>query len=108
MSEVAETLRAARELIADPERWTQGVFARDAEGRSVDPSDDRAVRWCAAGAIWRVATVAHGWCDAYWLARDAAERAHDSGLTEVNDRLGHQAVLRVLDQAIAAAEGADR
>jgi hypothetical protein len=97
-------LRAARELIADPERWTQGEYARDADGKPVDDGDERAVRWCATGAIWRTAPSGSVACRTIQLAAEVARRAHDMGLMQVNDRLGHQAVLRVLDQAIAAAE----
>lgn len=33
--------------------WTQGPFAVDAQGRSVDPSDSKACRFCAMGAMIR-------------------------------------------------------
>ncbi len=50
-NEVLALLRAARQRIADPKHWTQGAFARDAKGRSVEPRSDAAVCWCALGAL---------------------------------------------------------
>jgi hypothetical protein len=36
MAEALGTLRAARKLIAEPQRWTQGAAARNAAGEPVD------------------------------------------------------------------------
>lgn len=41
----------AWELIADPKRWTQERFARDATGSWVHPESGSAVCWCAKGAL---------------------------------------------------------
>jgi hypothetical protein len=52
-----ETLKAARALISDRSKWTQGqgqpLFraARDAQGQHCNPDDPAAVCWCAHGAI---------------------------------------------------------
>jgi hypothetical protein len=37
--------------LAKPESWTHGVFARDAQGLSVEPTHPTAVCWCLEGAI---------------------------------------------------------
>lgn len=42
----------AYELLAKPESWTQGAFARDAEGRATQDLMQSAC-WCVAGAIKR-------------------------------------------------------
>ena len=47
----ADVLRAARERISTPERWTKGVYAIDSDGCAVDTSDRRACAWCALGAL---------------------------------------------------------
>lgn len=46
-------LRGAQTVIADRSAWTKKVFARDRHSRQVSPISDRAVRFCAAGAIVR-------------------------------------------------------
>jgi len=43
----------ARELREHPERWTQGHWARDANGEKVSWSNTRAVSWCLEGHIER-------------------------------------------------------
>lgn len=50
-----DLLRAAKERISDPERWTRGCLARDANGKPVSPEDSRATRWCAIGSVRRTA-----------------------------------------------------
>ncbi len=49
---VLQALRKARALIA--KGWTQGTFAKDRDGISVDVNDPDACRFCAAGAVLRV------------------------------------------------------
>ncbi len=49
---VLDVLRAAREKIATPERWTKGAAARDVNGGKVDAASPLAVCWCANGAIY--------------------------------------------------------
>ena len=46
-----DILKAARETLSDPARWTKGVFARDSEGHSCSPCTPFAVCWCLFGAI---------------------------------------------------------
>lgn len=48
-------LKGVRDLLEDRRRWAYGAIATDEEGRSVHAIDPRAVRWCAAGAILKVA-----------------------------------------------------
>lgn len=94
----ADKLRAARALIEDPERWTTGVLARSAKGRSVSPYGRAAVAWCAFGAADRVRLGSP-----HYLHR-AVTTWSCNGLGDVNDRLGHAAVLQVYDRAIELAE----
>jgi hypothetical protein len=49
-----EIIKAARELISDPKRWTQGASARDDTGSEHYGSDKVAVCWCATGAVSEV------------------------------------------------------
>lgn len=45
-----ETLKAMRELLSAPERWTKGECARDASGNRVDISSPDATCFCLIGA----------------------------------------------------------
>jgi hypothetical protein len=49
---VVDVLRAARERISDPERWTKGESAKNAQGEWTTASASDACRWCAVGAVW--------------------------------------------------------
>ena len=40
-----------KELLADPARWTQEWFARNADGCKTSSDDGHAVCWCLSGAI---------------------------------------------------------
>jgi len=41
------------ELLSDESKWTNGMFARDARGRSMNPRDAEASCWCLIGAVLR-------------------------------------------------------
>ena len=93
-----EILEKCRAVIADPDKWTQGVGARDCHGQAVHPSSPDAVRWCAAGVIQTLALLSgHEW--ARLLRKLSA--GWDRMVVEVNDELGHEAVLVMYDRAIA-------
>lgn len=51
MADALTVLREARALLADPDRWTQHVFARDAHGEPTDPEGRHACCWCLRGAV---------------------------------------------------------
>ena len=51
LDESRRILREARDLIRDPQSWTQGEYARDGQGRPVLPTANSACRFCAVGAI---------------------------------------------------------
>ena len=48
-------LRAARTLIATPETWTRGAYARDAHRLAVAASSPSATCFCGMGALMRAA-----------------------------------------------------
>lgn len=95
-----DTLKAARELISDPRRWTQGCYARDELGNKTlcDASD--ACQWCALGSLLHYRAD----ISTFRLLSQAAHNIHDAKADSVNDRLGHAAVLKMFDAAIALAE----
>jgi hypothetical protein len=100
-----EALTAARALIADPERWTTGAYARSAKGWRVKAGGKAAVCWCGIGALQRVTGELTDFdLPGYPYLRIAAHDLFGTGAVhKVNDNraLGHAAVLQVYDRAIA-------
>ena len=107
MKTVTEILIEARELISDPERWTQGVYARDAQGIFTDWDSPEAVSWCVTGAIAKVVrSVQESKGDYNALVMSALDKlrcaiGHD-GVTAFNDAHNHAEVLAAFDKAIEA------
>ena len=116
-------LREARELLADPERWTQEAFARNHLHWQVDAGSENACCFCAIGALHRVTrvhTVEAADANYYVLRRILADAVRASKLSETeqrykcdgtlivawNDAPGrkHEEVLAVFDKAIANLE----
>lgn len=95
-----DILRAARELIAEPEKWTQGAYARDIEGLSTNESSRRAVCFCSSGAVYRVGGRDLRRLDAISLLR----RAMGGDIVQFNDSHTHAEVLGRWDTAIILAE----
>ena len=96
-----ETLKAARQLITDPAKWTQGWLARNALGEHADVDSSSAVCFCSIGALCRVGSVA------YYGAQRILERNISDGLSLgwFNDTHTHAEVLALFDAAIAELEG---
>lgn len=100
----AQILREARALIEAPERWTTGALARHVNDNPIGPREANAACWCALGAVQRftadgsdeqVEAVAYLQC---------AAAADGDWIVYINDHVGHDAVLRMYDRAIALAE----
>jgi hypothetical protein len=98
-------IERARQIISDPESWCRGSFARGRAGTSVSVRDPAARRYCAMGALILAAIEITGDAtQANELAYSIAKAVSDSGsLVFINDHHGHGAVLKVFDEAIAAA-----
>lgn len=100
----AKILRAARQRITDPKNWTRDAYARDEAGRDTYTNGDCdfAVCWCAYGALGAEGSgVLTPEAD---ILFQAALELYEKGPVEINDALGHEAVLRVYDRAIEIAE----
>lgn len=106
---VAETLRAARAVIAEPEHWTKGAFARPSKSSSkeVPVTNPEAGAWCALGALRKVDGPYE------WQARATLAKAITNGKSteseyvwKFNDasRRRHPDILDAFDRAIALAE----
>ena len=94
-----ELLDQIRALISTPETWCKDAAARNAKGKPVFFNSDHAVRWCVAGARCRVAVVGPTTDGGPLWARvqEKAQAIYRLHPTEVNDDLGHAAVLALLD-----------
>jgi hypothetical protein len=102
MSAVADKLRKAKALI---ERgWTQGAFARRANGRVIGYESDDASCFCIAGALMRVTPLIS---DFERLCHPLTRATGSPRLDHWNDAPGRtQAeVLAAFDKAIELAEG---
>jgi hypothetical protein len=98
-----ETLKAARALITDPAKWTQGAQARDKRGQPFSTHNDNAVCWCALGAIEKVADPYSE--EAYEAAKKLRSISPNGTVSDFNDTHTHVEVLALFDAAIAELEG---
>jgi hypothetical protein len=55
MTDVADILRSAADLLEPEGAWTQGALAEDQHGREVNYASPDARSWCAGGAILKIA-----------------------------------------------------
>lgn len=91
----------AKELLAKPEAWTKGAYARDAEGQNVHAEDEEAVSFCLDGALRRCYVACS---EAYYQANERILDAIPEGFftpISFNDfhRTTHADVLALLEKA---------
>jgi hypothetical protein len=116
---VSEVLSAARELIADPEHWTQGTYAIENTGNEVYPDESNAYAFCSAGALAKASGTTFNeagdmqptqlYDTAYFeLKRAALALFGTDSVTSVNDgelktdpETAHPDVLAMFEKAIA-------
>jgi len=99
-----EILKEARELIAKPNGWTQGTYARNADGLIVYPNSHHAVCFCTWGAL--IAVDEHQESFQPDGAQPALDDVTNGNFVAFNDAPGRtQAeVVAKFDEAIAAEE----
>jgi len=101
---IREVLIKARAVLAKPEAWTRGWYARAADGRKVPANSEAATCWCMAGAVKRAAgpdateALLNG--AEFALARETRTKYLDT--FNDNPRHSHADILRVFDRALAA------
>lgn len=87
----------ARELIATPDKWTQGSLSETASGELCDEKAAAAACFCLDGALMRASGVKMVW-DAYtalgfdsmtelWDWNDAPERTHAEVLARLDEAI---------------------
>jgi hypothetical protein len=99
----------ARVIIADPAHWLQGEIAMTKDGRSVDPTDAEAHRFCAVAALRRatheLAPGQHNLADRVQNALEQMVHLRHPQLSDclenLNDDGDHASVLRLLDEFLA-------
>lgn len=104
---VAQMLKDAKALIADPAHWTQGTPARDASGKPLSNEESpAAVCWCSIGALARVANADPApLYHLYPVARHYLYKATaGASIINFNDTHTHAEVMELWDKAIQLAE----
>ena len=105
-----DILKAGRELLSDPNRWTKRTLARDKNGHATDVYDAKATCFCSLGAMHRAALHKGADLDTRYRIQDrltASVKAlyprHPSLIYVFNDSSSttHDQILAVWDHAIA-------
>jgi hypothetical protein len=97
----------AKALIADPKNWTQGVFARNADGYSTGVHEEDAICFCTLGAI-AVAGDNQKWAQQIainTLSKIITVNASNDAVSvgAFNDTHTHEEVMELFDKAIKEA-----
>jgi len=95
-----QIVQRARALIATPQTWSQGEFARDGSGEPVSWRSPEAVQFCIWGALNRSAREMIG--DGHHRVRVAglaarALRAATPSISRLNDSGTHADMLALID-----------
>lgn len=104
--QILETLQRVKQRIATKQTWCQYALAATASNYALtDPSDDSACKWCLIGAIMREAIERHpiyaqlNYDVGNVLCKGLILR-HSLTLPIINDKLGFDAVHKLLDHSI--------
>jgi hypothetical protein len=108
---ILNSLRASRDLIKDPNHWTQEAYARNEYGDVREAEADDAVRFCSMGALDRQPSVymkfanrdgvIQRWRPIHFLNW---AKAFNEGITTFNDKHTHAEVMAAWDAAIKKLE----
>ena len=103
MTTTIAILKAARDLIAKPENWLQGTYAKNENGRDVSALSHEGVCFCAMGALLRAGWV-HPSADDDAVVAVLNQVPDDMLIAEFNDQATHSEVLDLFSKAISSAE----
>lgn len=104
--EIYNLIRATRDLISNPDNWTKGTDARDANGDSIEAHLPGAVSFCVTGAMRRLGARLNereAACEVLKLTPRYQATIH-WGIENFNDGGNHPRVMVMLDQAIRMLE----
>lgn len=99
-----DILRGTRELLATPERWTQGVTARDADGQPIPPNCEGAVSFCLVGGVRKTCGLFGVYKWRYVLAIEETLGITSLGSWNDEPERTHAEILSALDQTIEGLE----
>lgn len=103
----SQTLQAARDLISDPKRWTQGWFAKDDQGTDTHSLSPQAACWCSLGALTKAAGSGYYSRELGYLEK-VLDAKTGQGVSQFNDSHTHAEVVEVFDEAIKLAKEAEK
>jgi hypothetical protein len=100
-----EVLVAAKNLLSDPNKWTKGEMARTINNVDVPFYAKNATCWCTLGAINKVLFDANEETNklAFKYLSDAASSFGYRYISDMNDEVDHDAVMKLFDAAIKLA-----
>ncbi len=110
---ISETLKAAREKIADENHWTTHSYAKSFDGDVVNADNKLACKWCLSGAVYAVAgwninaasySTAYYSSMSYKTIRFIEKCADGLSVPKFNDTHSHSEVISFLDECIVKAE----
>ncbi len=101
---IKQTLIDAKALITDPDKWTQGVSARKANGEAVGSQHKEACQFCALGAVRRAHPPFKGFTQTVDVLEAAAVKLGSQDVVDLNDHSDHPRVMEMFDLAIKECE----
>lgn len=104
-STTKEVLERALAIIEDPERWTQGAYARHKNGNPIGPLEEAACRWCSLGALEKAGDDPVS-LDALYALNNASMQYCSKAPHDLNDEGSHAEVVEMFKRAIAACDEA--
>lgn len=97
-------LEEAFELVKNQETWTTKAYARDSEGFAVKIASPGACKFCSEGAVRKTAQVKNYTKPEYFQAMEAldaaAVRIYGKSTLYCNDRIPHEKVLEIWQEAM--------
>lgn len=100
LTDTLSQLKRARRLLARPKGWTQGSYARDGDGATVDSQCSDATSFCASGAIYATQDTLAGSIQ----VRTVIYRIIADDIEAWNDAAGRSQadIVEAFDQAISS------
>ncbi len=97
-----EAVRKIRDTIKNRSNWITSELARDENGYTVSPNSSAARSWCIEGACRKVESENdipnHSSFDLWVRIMQKAHELYHMSPYMVNDQVGHEAVLRILNE----------
>lgn len=96
-------LTQARELLSDPKKWTKHAIARKNNGNFVAADSEKAVCWCAMGAMHRFGNAWRTKVEKYFYTANEISDYCVEDWNNAKERT-HDDVLKAFDKAIELAK----